>query len=501
MKKVTETIKNMVAKMHIPVWLAILLGIVLLVRIPTFFEPFSYGDEMIYLTLGEGVRQGVTLYKDIHDNKPPLLYLLAAAAGNLFWFKAILAIWSLITITLFWHLSRALFPKKEKLQKVSTIIFAILTTIPLLEGHIANAEIFMIGPTIAAFLILFTKNLNFKNIFASGVLFSIATLFKVPAAFDVPVIVFFWLITLGVKKQNLKEILKNTFYLALGWLTPIALTIVWYFAAGGLKEYLVAAFLQNIGYLSSWTGGVRKPFFIRNLPLFIRGAVLLTSTGLLYWKRSRLSKNFIFLTLWLLFGLFAATLSQRPYPHYLLQIVPSVSFFMGMLFVDKTLEQSLVIIPLALTFFVPVYYKFWYYPSAPYYARFIKFALGRTDKITYFAEFGGQVNRNYALADFLVKSSRPTDKVFVWGPDGSAVYALSRRLPPGKYVIDYHINDFFSKAEEVGVLQKNKPKFIIMLPDAQPFPEIIPLLRSAYVPILTLDGAEIWHVRVAEPTK
>ena len=257
MKKVTETIKNMVAKMHIPVWLAILLGIVLLVRIPTFFEPFSYGDEMIYLTLGEGVRQGVTLYKDIHDNKPPLLYLLAAAAGNLFWFKAILAIWSLITITLFWHLSRALFPKKEKLQKVSTIIFAILTTIPLLEGHIANAEIFMIGPTIAAFLILFTKNLNFKNIFASGVLFSIATLFKVPAAFDVPVIVFFWLITLGVKKQNLKEILKNTFYLALGWLTPIALTIV-EFRAPTLSGRAQLSWLRFLTSCLSWLPGFHQ---------------------------------------------------------------------------------------------------------------------------------------------------------------------------------------------------------------------------------------------------
>src|SRR3972149_5741894 len=170
----------------LPNWLIATLGLVFILRIPSFFEPFSYGDEMIYLTLGEAIRQGLVLYRDIHDNKPPLLYILAAVAGNVFWFRAILAAWSLATIYLFWRLMDALFPHKKPLQKLATVIFAALTTIPLFEGQVANAEVFMIGPTLAAFLILFTKTLNTKNLFFSGVLFSIATLFKVPAAFDFP---------------------------------------------------------------------------------------------------------------------------------------------------------------------------------------------------------------------------------------------------------------------------------------------------------------------------
>ncbi|MEK7111921.1 MAG: hypothetical protein AAB875_01200, partial [Patescibacteria group bacterium] len=114
--------KSLLAKFHIPVWLAILLGIVIVLRIPFFFEPFSYGDEMIYLALGEGIRKGLILYQGVYDNKPPLLYLLAAVAGNVFWFKAILSFWSLITVVLFWKLASALFPNKLKLQKVATII-------------------------------------------------------------------------------------------------------------------------------------------------------------------------------------------------------------------------------------------------------------------------------------------------------------------------------------------------------------------------------------------
>lgn len=487
--------KKFIEKTHIPVWLAIVLGIVVLLRIPTFFEPFSYGDEMIYLTLGEGVRRGLTLFKDIYDNKPPLLYLLAGLAGNVFWFKAILAFWNLITIVLFWHLAQALFPNKIKLHKLATIIFALLTTIPLLEGHVANAEMFMMGPTIAAFLILLTRKLDFKNLFAAGILFSIATLFKVPAAFDIPAIVIFWAIRMGLKKEAIRETAKKTLFLALGFLTPLALSFVWYFFAGALKDYLTAAFLQNFGYLSSWRGAKAEPFLVKNLPLLIRGAVVIAVSALLYLKRARLSRQFIFLSLWLVLALFAATLSERPYPHYLLQAVAPISLFLGILFTEKTIEQSLAIIPLGLALFVPVYYQFWYYSSTPYYLRFVNFALGRMDKRAYFDSFGERVNRNYQIADFLVKSSRPSDKVFVWGPDGSAVYALARRLPPGKYVIDYHIKDFSSKGEEAGLLAKDNPKFIVILPDAEPFAEIIPLLKRSYLRILTLEGAEIWKLR------
>jgi hypothetical protein len=496
MKKIKAGYNKFIGKTHIPVWLAIVLALTMILRIPTFFEPFSYGDEMIYLTLGEGVRQGLTLYKDLHDNKPPLLYLFAGIAGNVFWFKAILAFWNLITIVLFWHLAKALFPKNQRLHKIATAMFALLTTLPLLEGNIANAEMFMIGPTIAAFLIIFSRKLNFRNLFGAGLFFAIATLFKVPAAFDILAIVFFWIISLGIKTKGIKQTLKYTLFIALGWFAPIAFTLLWYGLAGAFKEYLVAAFLQNLGYLSTWRPAANSgSLLVRNLPFFIRGALVIAVSLLLYIKKARLSRQFIFLTLWLIFGLFAVTLSERPYPHYLLQVVPAISLLLGILFADRSLGQTLAIAPLGLALLVPVYYHFWHYPSLPYYVNFTKFALGTIEREEYFSRFGSQVSTNYEIADFLINSSKPSDKVFVWGPDGSTIYALSRRLPPGKYVIDYHINDFSTRSDEASLLASSRPKFIIILPGASPFPELVPVLRKSYIPLLTLRGAEIWRVQ------
>ena len=487
--------KSFLSKLHVPNWLVVVLAVVLVLRIPSFFEPFAYGDETIYLTLGEGIRQGATLYQKVYDNKPPLLYLLAAVAGNVFWFKAALAFWNVATIILFWKLAAALFPNKERFQKASTVIFALLTTLPLLEGNIVNAEILMIGPIIAAFVILFTKKLDFKNIFLSGTLFGLATLFKVPAAFDLPVIVVYWLITAGLKKDDLKITLRRSLYLSLGFLAPIGLSLVWFFLAGALGDYVRAAFLQNIGYLSSWRpGDVAKPFIERNLPLLIRALVVAVGAVILFLKRKVLTPKFIFFTLWLLFGLFAVALSERPYPHYLIQVAPSVSFLLAILVTEKTVEQSLTIIPLFLAILVPVYYKFWVSSTSAYYLRFLRFAVGQVSKEGYLASFGQRVPTHYKLADFVTSSSRPNEKIFVWGPDSSAVYALSRRLPPTKYVADYHINEFSTKKAEVAKLTQNPPKFIIILPDAKGFTELTPILRKSYLLISEIDGAEIWRL-------
>ncbi len=483
----------------IPNWLLIVLSLVFILRTPSFFEPYYYGDEMVYLTLGQGVRQGLTLYKDVYDNKPPLLYLTAAVAGNVFWFKVILAFWSLITIFLFYKLTKIILEKNEKAQKFATSLFALLTTLPPLEGLTANSELFMIVFTIGAFLILLKGNQKPGKVYLAGVLLGLGALFKIPAAFDAPIMVFYWIITLGFK--NWKEILKNTALLVLGFISPIVLTFAWYFTKGALPDYIKAAFLQNVGYLSSFRpGDIQKPFLIRNAPLLIRGAIVLLGSGVLFIFRKRLSKKFVLLSLWILFALFAITLSERPYPHYFIQAVAPISMLISILFLEKSFEQSLVVLPLALSFFVPVFYKFWLYPTTPYYIRFIKFAFGSESKYEYFNSFSPNVNRNYQIADFLAKSSMRSDKVFMWDPDSAAVYALSRRLPPIKYVVDYHINDYSNLETTAVDVSTNPPKFII-LTNSHPFLEIKPLLKSKYILINQINDANIYSRIDFAPTR
>ncbi len=487
-------IKTIDEKLDIPKWLVYLLGLVVILRIPSLLEPYYYGDEMIYMALGEGMRQGLTFYRDIHDNKPPLLYILAGVAGSLFWFKVMLAAANIASIILFKKLVAILFPKSTNIIIVSTVIFAMLTTLPLLEGNIVNSELFMIAFTIGAFIILLSKELNFKNLLFAGVLFSVGTLFKVPSAFDVPVIFAFWVIVSGIRTKEIFQIIKNSAILLVGFLLPIVATMLWYYFKGAFSEYLIAAFLQNVGYLSTFRpDDAQKPFLERNFPLLIRAAVVAIATSVLYLKRKQLSKPFIFASLWLFFSLFAVTLSERPYPHYLIQSVGPVSILLAMLLKGRSMEQVYVIIPLAVALFVPVYYKFWYYPTTPYYVNFVKFATGQITKWDYFNTFSNKVSRDYEIADFLVKTTTKSERVFVW-EDGSTIYALSRRLPPTKFVAGYHIKDFSSKQEQAEKLTEEKPSVIILLPNSGPFPEIASLIATNYARVMLFEDVEVYRL-------
>lgn len=495
-KNLTDTqhlgLKSLGEKLHIPKWLFIVLILVIILRIPSFFEPYSYGDETIYLTLGGAIRKGIPLYKGIYDNKPPLLYLTAALAGNLFWFKGILAIWQLVGIFLFWQLTKIFF--KDSTQKVSTIIFALLTTIPFYEGNIANAELFMVVPTIIAFLILLSKKATPPRLFISGILFSISSLYKVPATFDFPVIIVFWIMTTKLNKSGIKEIVKNTLIISAGFLLPITATILWYAINGAFRDYIFAAYLQNFGYLSSWRPAVKsQPFLVKNGPLLTRAILAFLVNLILYLKRKKLSKEFLFFTSWLTLSLFGATLSERPYPHYLIQATPSISALLAILFTYQNYEQVLVIIPLTLFSIVPVYYKYWHYRSASYYNRFVNFALGKISKDNYLSSFGSEVIRNYKIANFITSTTQKDSKIFVW-EDSSQIYALSKRLPPTKYVAGYHIKDFSSINEVLASLEKDMPKLIIILPNSNPPADLTKFVKGNYILIENINCAQIWSL-------
>jgi hypothetical protein len=491
-----KSLHRFITRIEPPNWvMAIIAGIVLF-RIPSFFEPYYYGDEMIYTTLGLGIRRGLTLYKQIFDNKPPLIYMTAALAGNLFWFKALLAFWMIATTICFWHLTENLFRNNKLAQKVSVLIFAIFTTIPLFEGNIVNAELFLIGPIILALTFLLTRP-STRNIFLAGIMLGVASLFKIPAAFDAPVIVVYWFITLDrVNFKSLVDIFKKTLILILGFTIPIILTFIWYFFRHATGDFFTAAFLQNVNYISSWNGGPQQSFVVKHGPLLIRAGIVLIGFIILRLQNRKLSKAFLIASIWLLTSLFAVTLSERPYPHYMIQAIPAISILIGILVSSPKFEQVLTITPLTLAIFVPVYYKFYYYSTSSYYIRFINFADGRISKSDYFNSFDKYTEGNYEVAKFLVNSTNKDDKIFIWGDTAPIIYSLARRLPPTKFVAAYHINDYSSRAKILNQLELDPPPFIVIPPNSPRWPELNKFVNTKYIEIYNQNNFTVWHLLI-----
>lgn len=489
-----EIVKKIEKIFHIPTWLFIVLLSVIILRVPNFFEPYSYGDETIYLTLGNGIRNGFTLYKDLHDNKPPLLYVTAAVAGNLLWFKGLLLISSLVGIVVFYHFSKKLFPKIKRFPTIAAIIFSVLTTLPFLEGNIVNAENFMIVPTMAAFYILLFKEKTYKNIFISGILFSISSLYKIPAVFDIPAIVIYWILLVSkFDKAHFKKILVHTLILGMGVAFPIFVTFIYYAAKGAFTQYLTAGYLQNFGYLSSWRPDTQKdPFFVKNGPLLIRGAAVAIINIILFLIRKRVDKKLLFLVSWTSFALFGITLSERPYPHYLLQVAAPLSMLITLLFTSISMLQVYSILPLTLIFFIPLYFKFWHYRSIDYYTNFLTLLTHTQTKTQYLKYFGGRTIDNYAIAAIIDRMTDKNERIFVWADSGQ-IYALSKRFPPTKYVAGYHINDFSSMEQTTMAFSQNPPKIIVIYKDSTPEPLLAQFTRSNYLLYKETSSYQIWR--------
>lgn len=474
--------------------LHLILALVFLFRIPSLFEPYWYGDEAIYLTLGEGVRQGLVLYRDIFDHKPPAIYLLAAVAGSVFWFRLILLFWSLASIVLFWELAKNLFSKRIKPVILATSIFAFLTTIPLLEGNMANSEIFMIGPTIGAFLLLLTaKRLTPQHLLGAGLLFSFATLFKVPAIFDFAALVVYWIFTIKIIRKDIVKTAKNIALVVVGFVGPIFLTIFYFWSNGALAQYLDIAWSQNFFYISRWSAPtVTLAATISQVGLPTRVLILALIIFIIFIFRKRFDLPLLFASLWFTFSLFAVLLSGRPYPHYLIQAVPPLSLLISILVFGKEKYRFLPL-PLLLLFLASlVFYKFYYYPIFPYYRNFLVFISGQETKSQYFDYFDKRVTTIYKLAKVIKERALKKDRVFIWGT-APELYALSRRLPPGRYVTSFHIKDFRGEEETLRAIKEKRPRYIIVFKNEEaPFPEFFKFLHDNYLYLESIDNAEIW---------
>lgn len=441
-----------------------------LLRLPSLFEPYWYGDEGVYLSLGQGINRGLTLYSQIHDNKPPLLYYLAAFSQTVFGFRLLLLLWMIPTVYVFYLLSQKFLSKS--LSRYSVLIFILLSSIPLIEGNIANAEIFMLLPTLTAFLI-FSKSIpTAKSLLYSGLLLGLAFTLKVPVAIEFFFLFAWYFVVLKQYRQ-----FKNLLLFGLSFSLPILAFYLYFSFKEAGPQFLFAALLQNFGYLGSWATGTHSAsatsggLLGRLSFLFIIWLVFY-----LFYRRRQLSQPLFFLSAWFMATLFGVLLSSRPYPHYLIQLLPPLlillfsfkkSFFLN-LFILFLLGASII------------KYKFYFYRTIPYYLNFINYVFQRESVENYRQYFGADVNNIYELSSDIKAKTNPGDSIFIWG-DEPYLYPLSNRLPAGKYVVSYHVLDFNSYDSVMQEIIADFPKAIIYNSVLnRPFPKLDLFLKDYY---------------------
>ncbi len=498
-------------------YLSFLAVILFILRIPSLFEGWWYGDENIYMTIGQIITQGGWLYLDAWDHKPPMIYLIYAFSywifGPQLWPLRLFNIFlSIVGIIAFYLVSRKIFDLSEKNSAISTSIFTVLLAVSF-EGSIFNAEnIFM--PLIWAgfFVIAYQlkqinkKKLDFKWLILGAFLWSIAIFTKIHAVIEVAVLSF-CLIVYYVSLKNsrdaenaknqqnevsslsLKRILKllkqtiteKRFWQIFGSIglvvfLPYILTVLIYGLRGNLYDLYFAILGYNTEYIDSpnsvilfgytveWVSGIQ-------LRLFLLVTTMIVSSWLFLTKQ--INTKWFWLTNWLAVSMFGALISERNYPHYFLQVLPVLVLIGGVLLEKiscscEPLVQrlkdgvlGLLILQIFITNFSGGNLMLNFHSPEVYFVGFASFVMKQKTKQEWQEGYNQHlIATQPKMVEIIQKYTNPDDKIFIVAnrPD---LYFLSQRQNGQKFVVEFHFE--YSQIPQVfAELMQNKTKLVIL---------------------------------------
>lgn len=492
-------------------------------RAPNFFEPYWYGDEAIYLTIGQALNRGSTLYTDIVDHKTPVIYYLARVDTQLN-FRILLFAW-MTASTCFLYILTQTFLNSPLARAVTIFSFVILTSIPWFEGMIPNGELFVIGFVLAGaalltrthyldYLLSVKKNLQQKYshqpllLTVAGATFSAALLTKVPALFDIAAFasigIFPVIDSIGKKSavvlKNLLVSLRYWLFLGIGLALPLLASVLYFVLKDAGPDYLQFGLLYNFRYSQSWDLGFSSNTMNWIFSFQGKTILMLLGAGILLSVRNFVSIKTRWAALWLVFTLFASLLSNRPYPHYFMQVLPPLTLLVG-LSVDAVLSSkikrgtkvaTLCVSTVGVGIFVWLLYvmNVGLYDTSKYYTDFLKYVSGKTTQQEYYQSFNYLMNDNYTAASVMLQD--PNSSLYIWGTN-PMLYALTQKPPQARFTVAFHIKDLQYYDETLDELSEAPPTYIVVMnEDASTFPELMGYVLDSYRVHSVYDSFTLW---------
>jgi len=507
----------------------ILLALVIL-RVPNFFEPYWYGDEAIYLTIGNAMNQGEKLYTEIVDHKTPLIYYLARVPDQIS-FRWLNLGWMLVTTVLFYGLAQKLF-QKTWLSTLVTAVFMVLTTVPWFEGNIPNGELFVMGFVLAGFTILsrtqiwhqfltgkteiknLTKPQELMTLLVAGVFIGLGILTKVPALLDLGAgLLIFWFLVVRLLWQAQPKILAviqklipaGLAFLS-GVILPILASIGYFISRGSGADYLQFGLLYNLHYTQTWKQDYGSVFL--NWAFTLPGKTILLVVVILGLSMlsKKLKPSAQFALAWFAAALFAVLLSNRPYPHYFIQLVPAAALLLGValdgfteLFNFKNLIRGSLSLGLSLAAFwlvTAIMFKLnaGLYDTKIYYQKFWNLMVGKITRVDYNHSFDSLVAENELVAADLavIKPHR----MFIWGTNPT-LYAQTKIVPAGRFTVAFHIQDLKVYDQTLREIVTTAPEVIIVMKnETQSFPTLNDYIAKYYQVAKTYPRMTLYRLRI-----
>ena len=504
--------------------LVALIAALLLLRLPSLVQPMG-ADQGLYAYVGDRILHGELAYRDAWDQKPPGIHYVYAALRALAPGDAAVPAADLMSAALvaacLWVLgTRTGGPVAGAVAAVSFLAlsdpgFARYGGVRIR----AQCETF-IALAISGSLVLATAHKSGPRLVAAGLLVGAAFALKYNAGLFVLVVIAAAALTVGIT-------LKDMCWLALGSLIVPGLLFIVFWRGGALNDLYQATIAYNLQYsgetyASRWdmlAYLVQFPFERARLDAlwFVGGigSVVLLVSGV----RKRVA--------WLpVAWVAAACLSiaingSRNLPQYFLQAAPALGLAAGLGAATALPPLSR---PLRWAAALLIAIGIWRVGPDPFpnlaqnLSHDMQFVLGRLDRRTHLARYGGARSTekfsaldNVDLGAFLASRTRPGEPVYVFGFSAGAYVHAGRRSASRFFWSRPVIVNFNGADPRYGVaglahdLQREQPAYVVLqehdwAPDVQDSaafflsqPALAGWLRTEYHEVPAIDGFMAWE--------
>jgi len=435
-------------------------GLLLAPMLNAPFEP----DEGVYGTIARGWLHGAIPYRDLWDNKGPLLFLWYAAsfaslgestlAPRLF-----AALAAALSVLFVWATARSLLDRR--LAALAAALFA-LSFLNIYIQVTANAEVFMLPPLTAG-LWTFTIGARGGRVWwflAAGALTSLA-IFTRQSALWTLIGYAAWLAVLFLRhRQERPRLLRAGIALAAG-AALAAVPFALYFAAhGALSDLWYAMFAFN------WFRAGESAFYMKLIPPIIGNPVPLVG-GLVFWVLAALgvwrlvlrSDRFAWLILsFLVTSEAAAQTMGRLFPHYSIHLMPGAALAgaLGLAYVWERWQEGrwLPATLVGATMGVTVAAAAFLYSQPT--------AADRFEVQYWYRDNAEDAIVAPEIATAVRRMTRPGDYIYEWGRE-SEIYFLAGRQPASRWLHNraYRV-DKSVLGEVIDDLKEKRPALILL---------------------------------------
>ena len=483
----------------VPLIVICLLPVVL--YLPFVRAPFER-DEGVYATIAQGLLDGRVPYRDLFDNKPPLVYGWYAFSFLLFGESVVAprivaaVLLSFTTLSLFSQ-ARMMYPRGVAYAAAG--MFAVSTGLPWVALH-ANTEAYMLLPLVAS-LLAFTIGMRRDSLpwfLLAGALGGLAMMTKQVAVWNlialaVVVLGWGWRVNGGGWRS-----VTPALCLVTGAAAATALVALPFVAAGAVDDLVYANVSYNWLYVGALSFGQRLfqmgAFFL----LFFGVAAPLVAGALagllLAWRRRSRVTHYL-LVLWALASVAGVASGGQFFPHYFMQLLPAMAVLTAVVIYERwrrqgmrligrpTLVATALLIAISLTTNAILYFT----PEE---------AEQRVYEPIFHQEQWESASRS--LGAYIAQRTSPEDTIFNYGREAQ-IYFYADRGPAVPYFYDWALwYDKSALSQTMGALRQEKPVYIIdslLPPIFKDYPQYHP---PAFMALLSEDYDYVGRVYFAD---